>query len=118
MAEIGEESTAPSLEEYQQSSGYLTGPETVDALFTTYQRFERHARGTEGTLAGVHKLSASAPGVRERRSARRELSDCIAQREKRTNRNDTRAKACKSENVPRTADPALMTSSLSRRVYL
>src|SRR6267154_1160480 len=29
MAEIREESAAPSLEEYQQSSGYLTGPRQV-----------------------------------------------------------------------------------------
>src|SRR6202158_6533455 len=65
MVESGDESAAPSLEEYQQSSGFLTAPRQV--LLSLYD-VPTISSGTpsaqRGHSEGVHKLF----GIRSRSS--------------------------------------------------
>jgi hypothetical protein len=73
--------------------------------------FERHPRSTEGTFGGCPQVVRHSLQEFQRDAVLgRELSDCIAQREKRTNSNDVGAKGCKSENVQvRGAERSLKT---------
>jgi len=112
MAENGREKTAPSLEEYQQSSCFLTAA-SQDWL-TSYgvpAVSSSMPAAQSGHSEGVHKLL----GIRSRISRGMwcfPANPLIASPSPRSAPiATTRAlRACKSKYVPRTAEPALITS--------
>src|SRR6266446_7531559 len=93
FAQIDDERAAPSLEEYQQSSAFLTAPSqdrpTIYDLPAISSGMPAAQRGTFGGCPQVvrHSLQEFETHV----VLGRELADCISQRKKRTYRNDVYA---------------------------
>src|ERR1700687_1464961 len=109
MAEIGDERAAPSLEEYQQSSCFLTAPRQVwPSLYDVPTISSGTPAAQRGHSEGVHKLF----GIRSRSSRATRCSAANSAMSSPSARSapiptTLAPRACKSEKDPRTADPAL-----------